>query len=125
MSKTNYSKSEREVLGELLRRYICFHYDEDMETIKLWGLFQWGQVYQMIKKKYMLSDGKRENKIIWSWPNKTIIREILKPALGFYLNDHPNPEDDALRYDRDYHDYICSAMHKIKDSEKCTAREQI
>lgn len=125
MPKTNYSKNEQEVLGELLRLYICFHYGEDMETIRLWGVFQWGQVSQMIKKKYMLSDSKRENKIIWSWPNKTIIHEILKPALSFYLNDHPNPEDDTLRYDRDYRDYVRSAVHKIKDSEKCTAMESI
>lgn len=103
MEKVKIYSNEQRIMGEFLRRYVCFHEGEDMYKIRLWGLFSWGTVSKMIKECKVKTDMKKENKTIWCQPHKVLIDEILKPAYQKYLNDtgrHKEIKFDFDSYDR-------------------------
>jgi len=99
-----YSDEQR-ICGELLRRYVRFHENEEMENIRLWGLANWGEVSKMIKEGKIITSMKKENRIIWFTPCKLIIDKVLKPAYQLYLQDKGRHIDSYNNYNH-YNHYI-------------------
>jgi hypothetical protein len=107
MKKVKYYSNEVKVFAEFLRRYICFHNGENMEAIKLWGLFNYGEISKLIKKGHVITDYKKENKIIWCKPSKKIINEIIIPAFEL-LKNNTGIHDI---YTHDYTSYIYKIIY--------------
>ena len=87
------SSADAIILGEFLRRYVCFHEGEDMHSIRLWGLFDWGGISKMVSSGKVLTDYTKENVTCWCVPSTAIIDQILAPAYQDYLASTEKPED--------------------------------
>lgn len=69
------------IWAELARRKLQFHPDKKWQDIKLWGLFNWGDVSKLIKSGDLLSDGRRENKVVWVAPSAECYKKHVEPLL--------------------------------------------
>jgi hypothetical protein len=69
--------------NEFARRAFKFHHGEDPMKIRLWGLFQWGDVSPYIKTKEIIPDHgfTKENKVIWCKPSQAFFDKWVKPRL--------------------------------------------
>lgn len=81
--------SKSELWAEMARRKVRFHFNDDPETLKLWGLFNWGQVSKYLQSGLLITDMKKENRIIWVWPaSMEIYNQHIKPLIeNFSLYD--------------------------------------
>lgn len=66
---------------EMARRKNMFHANEDWQTIKLWGLFLWGDVSSLIKTGELKTDMVKENKTIWVRPSEEAYHKYIAPLL--------------------------------------------
>ncbi len=73
--------SKKEVAAEMARRKVRFHTNEDWQDIKLWGLFKWGDISHLIKKGVLITDMRKENKIVWVKPSKEFYEKEIKPLI--------------------------------------------
>ena len=73
--------NKKVVYAEMARRKKQFHANEDWKTIKLWGLFNWGDVSKLIKNGELLTNMKKENKIVWVYPSEKCYKENIEPLL--------------------------------------------
>ena len=80
------------IWAEMARRKVQFHKDEKWDTIRLWGLFSWGDVSALLKTGELVTHMKKENKIIWVTPSKETWESKIKPL----INKHTLPELSAL-----------------------------
>ena len=81
------TQKESMVWCEIARRYKAFHNGEDMNSLKLWGLFNWGFVSKMIEQGVLLTDYRKENKIIFVRPSVGAIERYIKPLLSYSVAD--------------------------------------
>ena len=73
-----------QVWAEMARRKVQFHNDEDWQTIKLWGLFNWGGVRHLLEKGLLITYMKKENVTIWVTPSKEAWETKIKPLIEQY-----------------------------------------
>lgn len=76
---SNLPKSQ--IWAEMARRKVQFHKDEEWDKIRLWGLFQWQAISKLIAKGELLTDMKKENRILWVWPSKNSWEKHIKPLV--------------------------------------------
>lgn len=90
-----------QITAEMARRYIRFHNGEDWRTIKLFGLFNWGDVSKYLvcnhkaksfKKGLLITDMCKSNKIIWVRPTAEFWNDYIYPMLLKHKNNGRLPE---------------------------------
>lgn len=69
------------VWKEMARRKRQFHANEEWHTIRLWGLFSWGEVSHLLNNGKLMTQMRKEQKIIWVWPSKEAYEKHIKPLL--------------------------------------------
>jgi len=76
--------SKKFIANEFARRAIKHHECEDPMKIKLWGLFQWGEVSPYIKTKEIEPNlgYTKENKIIWCKPSQAFFDKWIAPLIA-------------------------------------------
>lgn len=74
--------SKKVVWAEMARRKLQFHPNKEWSEIRLWGLFNWGEVSHMIKEGDLLTDMAKENKTIWVRPSEKAYKENIEPLLN-------------------------------------------
>ena len=79
--------SIKEVAAEMARRKIQFHNKENWNDIKLWGLFNWGEISTLLKKGLLITDMRKENKIVWVTPSKEFWDKEIKPLTKKTLDE--------------------------------------
>ena len=79
----NISNSIR---AEFARRALIFHPNEEVENIRLWGLFSWGTISKYLKDgSIILNDGyTKSNKTVWCRPSQNEIDNYIKPMMKKY-----------------------------------------
>jgi len=77
--------NKKEIGYEMARRKVMFHHDESWETIRLWGLFNWGTVSSHLKSGALKTDMVKENKTIWVWPSEEFYHQFIQPSLAEHL----------------------------------------
>ena len=77
------SKKDLIIWAEMARRYLQFHKNEEFENIKLWGLFNWGQVSHLLKSGELITDMKKNNQTIWVRPSINAIELYIKPLIKY------------------------------------------
>lgn len=107
--RVKYYANEVEVFAELLRRYVCFHNQQEMESVKQWGLANYGEITKLRRKGYVRSTVTKVEKTGWFVPTKKIIDEVLRPAYQYFLYDAGNLSSADL-YMLDYTPYIHKAL---------------
>lgn len=75
------------IWAEMARRKVQFHPNENWQTLRLWGLFDWDDVSKLIESGELLTDMKKENKTIWVWPSDKAYRDNIEPLLNKYTLD--------------------------------------
>jgi hypothetical protein len=75
------------VWAEMARRKKFFHRNTKWSDITLWGLFNWGMVSLLIKNGELITDMKKENKIVWVRPTKKTWKTKIKPLLTISLKE--------------------------------------
>jgi len=73
-----------EVWAEMARRKVQFHPNEEWQTIRLWGLFNWGDVSKFLKTGELLTTYSKENKTIWVTPSKEAYEQHILPLIEEY-----------------------------------------
>ena len=73
-----------EIWAEMARRKVQFHRDENWNEIKLWGLFNWGDVRPLLEKGLLLTSYRKENRVIWVTPSKEAWERHIKPLVDKY-----------------------------------------
>ena len=73
-----------EVWAEMARRKVRFHCNEDWDKIRLWGLFQWGEITHYLKSGELITDMRKENKTVWVKPSKDAWEKKIKPLIDQY-----------------------------------------
>lgn len=91
MTKTTRTKSvisqkDRIIWAEMARRKKQFHPNEEWNKITLWGLFSWGMVSHLLKKGELITDMKKENKIIWVTPSQEAYEKYISPLLHLSID---------------------------------------
>lgn len=76
--------SKTVIWAEMARRKVQFHKNEKWDTIRLWGLFDWGDVSTLLKTGQLLTTYKKENQTIWVWPSKESWEKHIKPLIERY-----------------------------------------
>lgn len=71
-----------DVWAEMARRKLAFHRDEDWHTIRLWGLFKWGEIKRFLFSGELLTDMKKENVTIWVRPSEAAYHAHIEPLLA-------------------------------------------
>lgn len=79
--------SKRVVWAELARRKKAFHPNTDWNDIRLFGLFNWGEVSHMLKTGELVTHMKKENKIIWVCPSPAAYEKHVEPLLKMELKE--------------------------------------
>lgn len=79
------------IAKEFARRKIQFHFNEDWHNIKCFGLFQWGDISRYLfgnpsniktfKEGLLITDMKKENKIIWCQPTEEFWKKDIQPII--------------------------------------------
>lgn len=82
---------------EMARRKIQFHKGEKWDQIRLWGLFQWGEVSKYLKAGKLKTDMRKENKIIWVTPSTETYETYIEPILEEYEADRLTLEEISSR----------------------------
>jgi len=70
-----------ELWAEMARRKVQFHPDEEWDTIKLWGLFKWGEITRYLKSGELITDMVKENVTVWVRPSKEAWEKEIKPLI--------------------------------------------
>lgn len=73
--------SKKDIGREFARRKVAFHKNEEWQLIKLWGLFNWGDISQFIKTGELLTDMQKENKVVWVRPSEAFYKKYVEPQL--------------------------------------------
>lgn len=76
-----------EIWAEMARRKVRFHNQEDWDKISLWGLFQWGDVSQLLETGELITTMGKENRIIWVTPSQEAWETKIKPLIEQYTLD--------------------------------------
>ena len=71
----------RVVRAEFARRAVQFHKGEELEKIRLWGLFSWDAVSRYLKDGRVLTDMRKENRTIWCVPSQEEIDKHIRPMV--------------------------------------------
>ena len=79
--------NQKIVWAEMARRKIQFHYNEEWQNIRLWGLFQWEDVSSLLKSGKLLTHMKKENRTIWVTPSPDAYHDFIEPLLEKYTLD--------------------------------------
>ena len=70
------------IWAEMARRKVRFHKDEEWETIKLWGLFNWGGFKKQRDNGELLCPGyERANRTAWVFPSKEAWETKIRPLI--------------------------------------------
>jgi hypothetical protein len=69
------------IWAEMARRKVQFHNDEDWDKIRLWGLFQWGDISHLLKSGELTTHMKKENKTVWVLPSKEAYTTYILPLI--------------------------------------------
>ena len=77
MSQMNRS----DVWYEMARRKVQFHKKENWADIKLWGLFNWGNISHLLKTGELITDMKKENRTIWVRPSQDVWENKIEPLI--------------------------------------------
>ena len=74
----------KKVRAEFARRAVQFHKAENLENIRLWGLFSWGEVSKYIKDGRVIpNEGyTKENQVIWCRPSQAEIDNYIRPLIA-------------------------------------------
>lgn len=72
------------ICAEMARRKLQFHAQDDWQSIRLWGLFSWGSVSHLIKSGELITDMKKENRVVWVRPSKEFYKNCIEPMLSKY-----------------------------------------
>lgn len=70
--------------AEMARRLLQFHKGEDWRYIRLWGLFDWGDVSKYLNDGVLITHMKKENKTIWVWPTEDSYHKYIEPLIQKY-----------------------------------------
>jgi len=70
-----------EIWAEMARRKVQFHNGEEWQNIRLWGLFNWGDISKLIKSGELITDMRKENKVVWVWPSEESYERYIKPLI--------------------------------------------
>jgi len=76
-----------EIWAEMARRKVAFHPTEEWNTIKRWGLFDWGDVSPLLKTGELITHMKKENKTIWVWPSQAAWETHIRPLIEKHTLD--------------------------------------
>jgi len=76
---------DSEIWAEMARRKVQFHSGEEWNTIKLWGLFNWGAIKKQRDSGELLCPGYTAiNKTVWCQPSKEVWETKIKPLIDKY-----------------------------------------
>jgi len=75
---------KHQVWAEMARRKVRFHKNEKWDKIKLWGLFSWEDVSNLLKTGELITDMRKENRIIWVTPSLESWEKHIKPLIKKY-----------------------------------------
>ena len=70
---------------ELARRKVQFHPKEEWNDIKLWGLCNWGAIRKYVERGWLITDMKKENKVVWFRPTEEAWVNSVKPLVDIML----------------------------------------
>lgn len=70
-----------ELWAEMARRKVQFHPDEEWNTIKLWGLFKWGEITRYLESGELITDMVKENRTVWVRPSREAWENKIKPLI--------------------------------------------
>lgn len=70
-----------ELWAEMARRKVQFHPNEEWDTIKLWGLFDWGDVSKYLDSGELKTHMRKEHKTIWVTPSPESWEKHIKPLI--------------------------------------------
>ena len=73
--------SKSVIWAEMARRKVQFHADEEWQNIRLWGLFDWGDVSGLLKSGELVTDMAKENRTIWVRPSKEAYESHIEPLI--------------------------------------------
>ena len=73
--------SKSVIWAEMARRKVQFHGNEEWQDIRLWGLFNWGDVSPLLKSGELVTDMNKENRTIWVRPSQTAWEEHIEPLI--------------------------------------------
>ena len=77
--------NEQAIWAEMARRKVQFHPNEEWDTIKLWGLFQWGGIKRQRDNGELLCPSyAKENRTVWCQPSKEAWENKIKPLIEKY-----------------------------------------
>lgn len=76
--------TKKEMCAEMARRKVRFHPNEKWDEIKLWGLFEWGNISKWVKSGDLKTSYTRENKIVWVQPSEKLWKDEIKPLTEQY-----------------------------------------
>lgn len=77
------SGKEEKIWYEMARRKVAFHSEVEWNEIMLWGLFNWGDVSALIKAGKLITNMKKEHKVVWVTPSEEAWNNHIKPLLAF------------------------------------------
>ena len=77
----------REIWGDMARRKIQFHADEEWQNIWLWGLFNWSDVSRQLERGELHTWMKKEHKVIWVYPSEEAYHKHIEPLLQLPPNE--------------------------------------
>lgn len=75
------------IWAEMARRKMQFHTSEPWEQIRLWGLFSWGDVSDLLKSGDLLTNMEKANRTIWAWPSTEAYSKHIEPLLSKPLEE--------------------------------------
>lgn len=78
------ASKDSQIWAEMARRKVRFHKKEKWDKITLWGLFDWGAVSHLLKSGELVTNMKKENKIIWVQPSRVAWLNHIKPLIEKY-----------------------------------------
>jgi len=73
--------SKSVIWAEMARRKVQFHAHEEWSSIRLWGLFNWGDVSPLIKSGELITGMTKENRTIWVRPSKEAYEKHIEPLI--------------------------------------------
>ena len=77
MSKTNIGL-------EFARRKKQFHNDENWKDIRLWGLFNWGDISRLIKTGEIITSYCKEHRVACFQPSEEFYKKWVAPYIDSY-----------------------------------------
>jgi hypothetical protein len=70
--------------AEMARRLLQFHPGEKWNEIRLWGLFDWGDISHYLNTGELITGMKKENRTVWVVPSKEAYEKNIEPLIEKY-----------------------------------------